>query len=426
MELTVKTIGILALSAICAVSAVCAVHPIDAVYAMSRAQAQSGAQPQASTTASAVAATGAAAAPSSAAAGKSYELDIDASKQWVDTNIDLRMGEKIHITGAGTITYPAAESSKQAQSSNPDGLARGWKDLVHQYAVGDGGHGALIGRLGAGDGGQPFLVGSAKDYQAPVAGRLFLGINQSYKDASTAKGSFHVKIDVTDPGLTTAAAMVAGGPAETSIAGITPTLLQKIPRRVSDPQGNPGDMVNILIVGSQDDLVQAFTAAGWVQVDRSVQDTMLAGVMDSLAKKDYLTMPMSTLYLFNRPQDYGFAHAEPVRVAMSRNHLRVWKSAYTAGGQPVWCVAATHDIGFERDQRSNSITSVTHKIDPAIDGEREYVNDTLSSTGLVTARSHVTPADPLTEAKTATGGSFHSDGRILVLVLKAAPVAGNN
>jgi hypothetical protein len=54
------------------------------------------------------------------------------------------------------------------------------------------------------------------------------------------------------------------------------------------------------------------------------------------------------------------------------------------------------------------------------------VNDRLSSTGLVVARSHAAPANPLTEAKTATSGSFHSDGRILVLVLKAAQVAGNN
>jgi len=112
-----------------------------------------------------------------------------------------------------------------------------------------------------------------------------------------------------------------------------------------------------------------------------------------------------------------------VRVVMSRNHLRVWKSPYTAGGQTVWCVAATHDIGFERDQRNNS---VTHKIDPAIDGEREYVNNTLSSTGLVVARDHVAPSKPLTEAKTATGGEFHSDGRILVLVLKAPSATGGS
>ncbi|MBZ5695176.1 MAG: LssY C-terminal domain-containing protein [Acidobacteriia bacterium] len=362
-------------------------------------------------------------AAAAVSAGKSYELDVDATKQWVDTNIDLRAGEKLHITGTGTITYPASDSSKsKARTTGPDGLARGWADLIHQYAVADGGHGALIGRLGAGDGGQPFLVGAAGDYQAPVAGRLFLGINQSLKDAQTATGSFHVKIEVTDAGLNTAAAVIAGGPPETAITSITPALLGEIPRRVNDPQGNPGDMVNILIVGTQEQVVQAFTAAGWVQVDKSVQDTVVAGLVASLAKKDYLTMPMSTLYLFDRAQDYGFAHAEAVRVAMSRNHLRVWKSPYTADGQPVWCVAATHDIGLERDQRNNG---VTHKIDPAIDGEREYVNDTLSSTGLVVERGHVTPANPLTEAKTATGGSFHSDGRILVLVLKAAATTGN-
>jgi len=174
-------------------------------------------------------------------------------------------------------------------------------------------------------------------------------------------------------------------------------------------------------VGTPEQVLHVFARAGWVRVDRTVQDAVMNAVIDSLEKKDYLTMPMSTLYLFDRPQDYGFAHAEPVRVAMSRNHLRVWKSPYVVDGHPLWCVAATHDIGFERDERNNS---VTHKIDPAIDGEREYVDDTLSRTGLVVQRTHVTPADPLTTANTATGGSFHSDGRILVLVLKDANTPG--
>jgi LssY C-terminus len=112
------------------------------------------------------------------------------------------------------------------------------------------------------------------------------------------------------------------------------------------------------------------------------------GVADTIKKEDYLTFPMSALYLFKRPQDYGFAHAEPVRVLMSRNHLRVWKSPYKVDGRQLLCVAATRDVGFERDQRNNL---VSHKIDPAIDGEREYVNETLSGTGLVVARGHVMP-----------------------------------
>ena len=71
-------------------------------------------------------------------------------------------------------------------------------------------------------------------------------------------------------------------------------------------------MVNVLLVGSEDEVVQAFTSAGWVKVDTSVQNAVVSGLLNTLEKKAYLTMPMSELYLFKRAQDYGFAHAEPV------------------------------------------------------------------------------------------------------------------
>ncbi|HEY7351670.1 MAG TPA: LssY C-terminal domain-containing protein [Terriglobales bacterium] len=340
-----------------------------------------------------------------------------AKNKWVDTKIDLRSGAKLRFTATGQITY-AAENSyggklRTAGTFGPDGLPRGFADLVHQYAVSSAGHGALIGRIGSESYSQAFLIGANKEYEAPVGGRLFLGINQSEKDASAATGSFQVKVEILAEGSGETTAL--GGPVETEVAGVTPELLSKIPRRVSDQSHNPGDMVNVLVVGTQDQLIQAFTTAGWVQVDKTVSTTAVNALLGSLQKKDYLTMPMSILYLFDRAQDYGFAHAEPVRVAMSRNHLRVWKSELMIEGRPLWCVAATHDIGFERDQRNNGLT---HKIDPEIDGEREFVNGTLSGTGLVLQRAHVTPADALTTAKTATGGEFHSDGRILVLVLK--------
>ncbi len=364
------------------------------------------------------------AAPSKSAAqaaeatpsGTHREIDVPANKQWMDTNIDLRAGAKVRFTATGQITYPADQSYAgklhTAGTFGPAGLPRGFADLVHQYAATDAGHGALIGRIGAKDYAQAFLIGESKEYDVPVAGRLYLGLNESASDASTAQGSFHVTVDILQQG---SGGTNAGGPAETPVPGITPDLLNKIPRRVSDPNGRPGDMVNLLIVGTQDEVVKAFTTAGWVQVDKTVKSTALNAALESFEKKDYLTMPMSILYLFNRPQDYGFAHAEPVRVAMSRNHLRVWKSPYEVDGKPLWCVAATHDIGFERDQRNNG---VTHKIDPAVDGERDYVDGTLSATGLVAQRDHITPPNPLTTAKTATGGEFHSDGRIAVLVLK--------
>jgi len=348
---------------------------------------------------------------SSASSNKSsYTIEVSGSKQWMDTNIDLRGGEKLRITADGTITYA------KGKHFGPAGLPRSFSDVIHEYAVPNGGHGELIGRLGSGDAAAAFEVGASATYTAPVAERLFLGINQSMRDAAGATGSFQVKIEVLNQGLGTADATVVGGPPETAMPAITPALLDSIPRRVADQNHSPGDMVNILIVGTEEEMVKTFTTAAWVKVDKSVESTVLSGLMATFEKKDYLTMPMSTLYLFDRSQDYGFAHAEPVRVVMSRNHLRVWKSPYQVNGRPLWCVAATHDVGFERDQRNNG---VTHKIDPAIDGEREFVNQTLSGTGLVAARGHVVPKHPVTEAKTATGGGFHSDGRILVLVLKS-------
>jgi hypothetical protein len=351
-----------------------------------------------------------------APAGTHREIDVPANKQWVETDIDLRAGAKLHFTATGQITYPADQSYagklRSSGTFGPAGLPRKYADLVHQYAATDAGHGALIGRIGSPDYAQAFLIGESKEVEVPTAGRLYLGLNESAADASTAEGSFHVVLEVLQQGSGSAN---AGGPAETRIAGITIDLLSKIPRRVSDPNGLPGDMVNVLILGTQDEVLKAFTTAGWVKVDNTVKSTALNAALQSFEKKDYLTMPMSILYLFNRPQDYGFAHAEPVRVAMSRNHLRVWKSPYEVDGKPLWCVAATHDIGFERDQRNNG---VTHKIDPSVDGERDYVDGTLSATGLVVQRDHVTPPNALTTAKTATGGEFHSDGRIVVLVLK--------
>jgi hypothetical protein len=154
-------------------------------------------------------------------------------------------------------------------------------------------------------------------------------------------------------------------------------------------------------------------------VDADVAGTVLHGILESISKESYLTMPMSLLYLFGRPQDYGWARAEPIKVVASRNHLRIWKAPFDVQGQTLWIGAATHDVGFERDNRNDG---VTHKIDPDIDLERDYVEKTLVSTGLISEVAHVLPKDALKEAKTATGGSFHSDGRVLVLKLDAATV----
>jgi LssY-like putative type I secretion system component LssY len=337
----------------------------------------------------------------------SKDFTLMGDSLWTDTGIDLQPGEHVVITAKGTVRYADAKSD-----NGPDGLIRGFKDLLRVLPFNDAGRGALIARIGDADTAQAFLIGASKDTISPVVGRLALGINQAKSE--TADGTYTVHVDVYVADATTGDAVRTVSKVVDAMPGIDNDLFAKIPRRIADKEGNPGDMVNFVILGSEAAMQKVFTTAGWVKVDADVKGTLLHGIIGSLSKESYLTMPMSPLYLFGRQQDYGWAHAEPISVVASRNHLRVWKAAFTVNGTMVWVGAATHDVGFERDQRNNG---VTHKIDPDIDLERDFVQKTLSSTGLVVEISHFLPENPMKEARTATGGSFHSNGQVLILRL---------
>jgi hypothetical protein len=345
----------------------------------------------------------AAAAPS----GKlrtSQEVQLTGDSSWADTGIDVQAGEHVVATATGSLRY-----ADQQTDTTPAGIARGFKDLLRNLPFNEAGRGAVIGRIGDKDTSQPFLIGAKRDLISPLSGRLSIGINQLSSD--TGDGTYSVRIEIYaadgDSVLYTAKAVL-------SIRGVDESLFSKIPRRISDKVGDPGDMVNFLIIGSQAAMEKVFTTAGWVKVDANVKETVLNGFLASMSKESYLTMPMSPLYLFGRQQDYGWAHAEPISVVASRNHLRIWKAPVEVNGRTLWVGAATHDVGFEKDQRNNGLT---HKIDPNIDLERDYVEKTLTSTGLVAEVTHVLPQNPMQEARTATGGSFHSNGQVLVLKL---------
>jgi hypothetical protein len=331
-----------------------------------------------------------------------YHVSVAAENGWTDTKIDLAAGDRVTINASGSVQCAGATAT------GPAGLPRAWKDLLRILPVNSSGRCALIGRIGQGDIGEPFAVGEQGEMQVRNAGRLWLGINASEK----VTGTFDVQIQIV-PVSADAAKLVAAQTADFA-AKLTPEVLGKIPRRVADPDGRAGDMVNFVVLGSEENLRLAFESAGWVKVDRSTKDAVLHGALSSISKLSYVEMPMSILTLFGRPQDYGFAHAEPLTVVATRHHLRLWKAPFEVDGQTLWVGAGTHDVGFDRDQRNGGIT---HKIDPAIDGEREYIGQTLGATGLLAAQGYVTPPDAVTEALTATGGSFHSDGRILIMSL---------
>jgi Zn-dependent protease with chaperone function len=138
-----------------------------------------------------------------------YEFDVPGASQWTDTGIEVVADDRLVITAAGSIRNPAA------QASGPEGLARGWRDLLRALPVNGAGGGALIGRIGDSAAAVPFLVGASKELTANSPGHLFLGINQVAGEQSG--GSFHVNVKLVPAGDQPAGAQ----PANTTGSGLS-------------------------------------------------------------------------------------------------------------------------------------------------------------------------------------------------------------
>jgi len=348
----------------------------------------------------------------STANAKSTSLNVTVTgKDWVDTGMEVQAGDKLHITAKGTVTMG------NNTGVTADGAARGWTDTLRALTVPSAGRGALVGRVGDSDAATPFFIGADGTINAPISGKLYLAINADSMQAPD--GQYQVQIDRT----ATSAATSSGAAASQSKYDFKPLFADldaKLPYRVTDQPsgGNPGDLVNFVIVGTEDQVTSALKAAGWLPADKTNTDAVVSALMATLQKNVYVTVPMSILYLFGRPQDFGYERAEAVMVAAQRNHFRIWQAAFkTPQNQPLWVGAGTHDIGIERDQRSAN--AITHKIDQDVDNERDFIGATLQQAGQVEAMSYMTRANAIKSTKTATGGSIQSDGRVLVIVLKA-------
>ena len=399
-----------------------------------------------------------------------YSFTISGSQTWTDTGVDLTAGDSLALTaetkaGSDAICSPqgftstAGDNSKIPLSSAPAG--------------------ALIARTA--DKADPALVANGTTLKVDTAGHLFLGTNenaasnctfavkvqithspmgteagaanslaanggqsapsQSATSANTAehpnlksqlssaaqvwlKGQFG-----SNSSSTTAASNAVNGSNSSAsgngAAGLKlPTVvldadlcqhIDALPRRVHDHAGNLGDMVNFVMVGTQDQMQAALDAADWHVADLDSKEAGLKAITETYERKDYLQMPMSHLYLFDRMQDFGYEQAQAFAVVATRHHFRIWKAPFTWNNQTVWVGAATHDIGFEKDIRTGKLT---HKIDPDVDAERENLAQGLDKSAKTKSMTYYLPPNPISEAKNASGGSYHSDGRLLVVFLK--------
>jgi len=399
---------------------------------------------------------------------------------WTDTGLDLQSGDVLEISAdAAAASASVAQAEAGAPACDPKGVS-GNAAQAADLPLPSAPSGALIARLFA-HGAAPFLIGASKQLHIAQPSHLFLGMNTAGTppcQGGFAVKVHRVPADATATSATPATSSIgtaegqqttrgtqlksqlaaaaqvfmagqfgtgksessatsnsdasgatsSGASSATDASTAAPVLklsdtpldadlrksLDSLPRRINDQFQNLGDMVNFVIVGSQKDVQAVLDTANWHVADTDNSKAVLNAIFQTYDKKDYLAMPMSTLYLFGRRQDFGYEMAEPIAMVASRHHFRIWKAPFTWKGEEVWVGAGTHDIGFAKDKRNNS---VTHKIDPSVDGERDNIGSTLQKTNKTKTLSYYLPPNPVQDAKNATGDGYHSDGRLLVIVL---------
>jgi hypothetical protein len=198
-------------------------------------------------------------------------------------------------------------------------------------------------------------------------------------------------------------------------AGVTAPidqLLAEAPQRAAGKDGKPGDPLNLVVIGSADEIRRAFQEAGWAEAEKLSGKSLWETVRAVAANKGYKEAPVSQLYLFGRPEDLAFQ--KMLNTFAERHHLRLWRSsATTSTGREIWLGAATHDVGW--DIRPGV---VSHAIESEIDKERAKVGADLAVTGRVACLRLVTRSNPLSEGLTATGASWKTDGQLLAIEIK--------
>jgi hypothetical protein len=151
---------------------------------------------------------------------------------------------------------------------------------------------------------------------------------------------------------------------------------------------------------------------GWDITETNRLGTAWRTIWSSVFKNAYRTSPVSSLYMFERPQDIALQQSRGS--INERNHLRVWVAPVSVQGQSVFVGQISRDIGLRLSKK----TLVTHKIDPDVDEARMYLlldmlaSRHLKNAGFVTGVGVSTPDSP---ARNYTRDPYFTDGLRLVL-----------
>ena len=177
-----------------------------------------------------------------------------------------------------------------------------------------------------------------------------------------------------------------------------------------------GDPLNLVVVESEKDPIVPFIARGWHLARKLDIASMLETARAFIFRDEYLTSPVSPLYVFGRREDVAVQKARST--INERIHARLWLTPYTFDSRRVWIGQVSRDIGVRLTDQTWNLT--THKIGPDVDFDRDYLLQDLLMSGFVERYGYISGVHAATMSApraNLTGDPYYTDGLRVVVFL---------
>jgi hypothetical protein len=204
-------------------------------------------------------------------------------------------------------------------------------------------------------------------------------------------------------------------------SGEIEALVQNVPERTTTASGQDADVVNLLLIGSREQVALAFAAAGWLPTDRNSYHAFLKEFAAFLSFNNYSTMPVSRQLLNGHAPDSTWQKS--LNSYGKREHLRVWEQPGFVLGQHASLGAYTRETSAALSIRYHKFI---HHIDPNLDqGVHMLVRD-LTFSGCVES-VHLLPRFDLPRIlANSTGDAMRTDGGLTIVYFRdCSPPTGS-
>jgi hypothetical protein len=189
--------------------------------------------------------------------------------------------------------------------------------------------------------------------------------------------------------------------------------VEQLPWRVMTQKNVDADLLNLVFLGSEDEVRSAFREAGWNNSDPADRHSRLKSMYALLNNSGYAQQPMMTFLLDGKPEDMNWQKS--LNSYDRRDHLRIWQWTPEGSTDSVWISSSTHDT---KAALSVKYKGFVHHIAPDIDDERSTVIRDLRFAGCVRSVSYISRPEIPTAIHNATGDVMRTDGSIAVIALQ--------